>query len=143
MCVYILLQFELVKPTSIQSMIVGAVIMMIISFVFIPNFLCSLWVAFCIISIETGVAGYMALWDVNLDSISMINLIMCIGFSVDFTAHICYAYMSSKCETPDEKVRECLYSLGLPIFQGAVSTISVSYTHLDVYKRQHNRNGNL
>ncbi|XP_073969926.1 patched domain-containing protein isoform X2 [Rhodnius prolixus] len=116
-------QFELVKPTSIQSMIVGAVIMMIISFIFIPNFLCSLWVAFCIISIETGVAGYMALWEVNLDSISMINLIMCIGFSVDFTAHICYAYMSSKAESSDEKIKESLYALGLPILQGAISTI--------------------
>lgn len=118
-----MLQFELVRPTSIQSMVVGAVIMMIISFIFIPNILCSLWVAFCIVSIETGVVGYMALWDVNLDSISMINLIMCIGFSVDFTAHICYSFMSSKKETAEEKVSESFYSLGLPIFQGAVSTI--------------------
>ncbi|XP_076630786.1 patched domain-containing protein [Colletes latitarsis] len=116
-------QFELVKPTSIQCMVFGALIMMLISFIFIPNVLCCLWVAFCIISIELGVAGYMALWDVNLDSISMINLIMCIGFSVDFTAHICYAYMSSKQKTPDEKVKESLYSLGLPIVQGATSTI--------------------
>ncbi|KAF3430194.1 hypothetical protein E2986_13313 [Frieseomelitta varia] len=116
-------QFELVKPTSIQCMVFGALIMMLISFIFIPNVLCCLWVAFCIISIELGVAGYMALWDVNLDSISMINLIMCIGFSVDFTAHICYAYMSSKQKTPEDRVKESLYSLGLPIVQGAMSTI--------------------
>ncbi|XP_067627581.1 patched domain-containing protein 3 isoform X1 [Eurosta solidaginis] len=116
-------QFELVRPTSLQSMIVGAIIMMIISFIFIPNILCSLWVAFSIISIELGVAGYMALWDVNLDSISMINLIMCIGFSVDFTAHICYTYMSSKKRSPKARVREALHSLGLPILQGSSSTI--------------------
>ncbi|XP_071874799.1 patched domain-containing protein isoform X3 [Bombus fervidus] len=116
-------QFELVKPTSIQCMVFGALIMMLISFIFIPNVLCCLWVAFCIISIELGVAGYMALWDVNLDSISMINLIMCIGFSVDFTAHICYAYMSSKQKTAEDRVKESLYSLGLPIVQGATSTI--------------------
>ncbi|XP_055316514.1 patched domain-containing protein 3 isoform X2 [Sitodiplosis mosellana] len=116
-------QYELVRPTSVQSMIVGAVIMMLISFIFIPNILCSLWVAFSIVSIEMGVAGYMALWDVNLDSISMINLIMCIGFSIDFTAHICYTYMASKSNNSDERVREALYSLGMPIFQGSVSTI--------------------
>lgn len=116
-------QFELVRPLSIQNMIIGALIMMAVSFIFIPNFLCSFWVALSIISIETGVVGYMALWEVNLDSISMINLIMCIGFSVDFTAHICYAYMSSKAKTPNERVRESLYALGLPIFQGSVSTI--------------------
>lgn len=97
--------------------------MMIISFIFIPNVLCSLWVAFSIISIEIGVVGYMALWDINLDSISMINLIMCIGFSVDFTAHICYAYMASKAKRPEDRVSECLYSLGLPIVQGSFSTI--------------------
>jgi hypothetical protein len=116
-------QFELVRPTSIQCMIFGALIMMLISFIFIPNILCCFWVAFCIVSIECGVAGYMSLWDVSLDSISMINLIMCIGFSVDFTAHICYAYMSSKKRRPEERVKECLYSLGLPIVQGALSTI--------------------
>ena len=65
----------------------------------------------------------MSLWDVNLDSISMINLIMCIGFSIDFTAHICYVYMSSRCKHPKDRVREALYSLGLPILQGSVSTI--------------------
>lgn len=104
-------------------MIIGAGIMMLVSFIFIPNMLCAIWVAFSIISIEAGVVGYMALWGVNLDSISMINLIMCIGFSVDFTAHICYAYMSSSAKTPDERVKESLYALGLPIFQGSVSTI--------------------
>lgn len=104
-------------------MLVGGATMMLISFLFIPNILCSLWVAFSIVSIELGVVGYMALWSVNLDSISMVNLIMCIGFSVDFTAHICYAYMSSKATRPKDRVRESLYALGLPIIQGAISTI--------------------
>jgi patched domain-containing protein len=116
-------QFELVRPTSIQCMVIGALIMMVISFIFIPNILCSIWITFSIISIEIGVVGYMSLWEVNLDSISMINLIMCIGFSIDFTAHICYVYMSSKCKYPEDRVREALYSLGLPILQGSVSTI--------------------
>ena len=116
-------QFELVVPISIQSMIIGAVSMMVICYIFIPNMICCFLVAFCIISIEIGVAGYMALWDVNLDSISMINLIMCIGFSIDFTAHICYAYMSSKLKKTEDRVKACLYSLGLPVVQGAASTI--------------------
>lgn len=111
------------RPTSIQNLCYGALMMMITSFIFIPNILCSLWVAFSIISIEIGVVGYMALWDINLDSVSMINLIMCIGFSVDFTAHICYAYMASSAKRPKDKMSECLYSLGLPICQGSFSTI--------------------
>ncbi|XP_068239461.1 patched domain-containing protein 3-like isoform X2 [Palaemon carinicauda] len=116
-------QFVLVRTTSIQAISLAAGVMMVISLIFIPNPLCSLWVAFSIVSIEVGVVGYMTLWDVNLDSISMINLIMCIGFSVDFSAHISYAYLAAKVDTPDERVQECLYGLGLPILQGGLSTI--------------------
>lgn len=116
-------QYVLVRTTSIQAICLAAGIMMIVSLIFIPNPLCSLWVAFSIVSIEIGVVGYMTLWGVNLDSISMINLIMCIGFSVDFSAHISYAYLAAKVDTPDERVQECLYALGVPIIQGGLSTI--------------------
>ncbi|KAF2366095.1 Protein patched/dispatched [Trinorchestia longiramus] len=116
-------QLTLVRSTSLTAISLAAVVMMVISFVFIPNPICSLWVGFSIVSIEIGVIGYMTHWGVNLDPISMIQLIMCIGFSVDFTAHICYAYLSARVNTPDERVRECLYSLGLPVMQGALSTL--------------------
>ena len=89
-------QFLMVFPTTVQCVSVAAVIMFIVSLLLIPNKICSLWVAFSIVSIEVGVVGFMTLWDVNLDSISMINLIMCIGFSVDFSAHISYHFMSRK-----------------------------------------------
>ncbi|RWS11672.1 patched domain-containing protein 3-like protein [Dinothrombium tinctorium] len=116
-------QFILVRDISLQTISIAAFVMMFISLLFIPSPICAFWVAFSIISIEIGVIGYMTLWAVNLDSISMINLIMCIGFSVDFSAHICYAYISCEASTPSERVRHALYSLGLPILQGSVSTI--------------------
>lgn len=116
-------QFILVRGISLQTISVAALVMMGISLFFIPSPSCAIWVAFSIISIEIGVVGYMTHWGVNLDSISMINLIMCIGFSVDFSAHISYAYISCEESTPDDRVKSSLYSLGLPIFQGSVSTI--------------------
>lgn len=113
----------MVFPTTIQCVTLAAVIMMIISLIFIPNPLCSLWVAFSIMSIELGVVGFMTLWGIRLDSVSMINLIMCIGFSVDFSAHISYHFMSRKNMSIPERVRDSMYALGLPIAQGAISTI--------------------
>lgn len=116
-------QFIAVLPTTIQCVCVAAGVMMVVSLILIPNPLCSLWVAFCIISIELGVLGIMPVWGVRLDAISMINLIMCIGFSVDFSAHISYHFMAHKKLSIDERVRDSLYALGLPISQGAISTI--------------------
>ena len=130
-------QFLGVLPNTVQCVGLAALIMLIVSLVFIPNPICSLWVAFAIMSIELGVLGFMAFWGINLDAISMINLIMSIGFSVDFAAHISYSYMDSE-GSPDDRVRNSLYSLGLPIcqvfneiinndnqllHQGAISTI--------------------
>ena len=65
----------------------------------------------------------MTWWNVNLDGVALINLIMCIGFSVDFSAHICYHYMSEDDKTPEERISASLYALGMPIVQGACSTI--------------------
>lgn len=132
----------MVKPITIQAVSIAVVTMVAISSIFIPNPWCSLLVGIAIISIETGVVGYMALWGVNLDQISMINLIMCIGFSVDFSAHISYAYLTAKVERTEARLRECLYSLGLPILQGGLSTIvcivtfifAPSYVYLTFFK---------
>ncbi|XP_013794597.1 patched domain-containing protein 3-like [Limulus polyphemus] len=116
-------QFILVRETSIQAISVAAAVMMVISLVFIPKPACAMWVAFSIVSIEIGVIGYMAHWNVNLDAISMINLIMCIGFSVDYSAHISYAYISSDKKNANDRMRCALHSLGMPILQGSLSTI--------------------
>jgi len=97
--------------------------MMLVSFILIPNPICSLWVAFSIVSIEVGVIGYMAWWNVSLDGIALINLIMCVGFSVDFSAHICYHYMSEDGKSPEDRISASLYALGIPILQGGTSTI--------------------
>ena len=71
---------------------------------------------FAIISINIGVFGYMTLWGVNLDAVSMISIIMSIGFAVDLSAHIIYAFVTSHGDTR-ERVIGALEVLGWPIFQ--------------------------
>ncbi|XP_029499615.2 patched domain-containing protein 3 isoform X1 [Oncorhynchus nerka] len=116
-------QYTVIVDNTIQTIVVATVLMLAISLLLIPNPLCSLWVAFSIGSVIVGVVGFMALWDVSLDSISMINLIICIGFSVNFSAHVSYAFVSSTKADSNEKAVDALAHLGFPIVQGAVSTL--------------------
>ncbi|XP_056315234.1 patched domain-containing protein 3 [Danio aesculapii] len=117
-------QYAIIVSNTIQNLVVATCVMLVISLLLIPNPLCSLWVTFSIASIIVGVAGFMSLWGVSLDSVSMINLVICIGFSVDFSAHISYAFVSSEKSSANEKATDALHKLGYPIIQGAVSTIA-------------------
>ena len=47
---------------------------------------------------------------------------MSMYFSVDFSAHISYHFMKYQDLSPDERIKETLYTLGLPIVQGATSS---------------------
>merc|ERR1719391_922909 len=98
--------------------------MSIVILIFIPSKVCVIWVIFSVVSVEVGVLGMMSFWKINLDVISMIVLIMGIGFSVDFSAHISYHYLSADEELgPEERLAHCLFALGPPILQGALTTI--------------------
>ncbi|XP_069715551.1 patched domain-containing protein 3 [Phaenicophaeus curvirostris] len=116
-------QYLVIVQNTIQNVVIAAGAMLVVSLLLIPNPLCSLWVTFAIASVIVGVAGFMTFWMVNLDSISMINLVICIGFSVDFSAHISYAFVTSRESSGNKRSVEALSLLGYPVLQGAVSTI--------------------
>ncbi|VDM46204.1 unnamed protein product [Toxocara canis] len=147
-------QYAIVIPNTIQNIVIALSVMIVIAILLIPQPLCSLWVALAIASIDLGVIGFMTLWDVNLvsflnrlncllhitpakvskfqDAISMITIIMSIGFSVDYSAHITYGYVISDEVLPKERVRMALGALGWPLTQGATSTILAVVVLADV-----------
>lgn len=89
-----------------KIIIVSALILMsILVFICIFNFEAIFCVVLSIISISVGTVGYLHLWDVNLDAVSLISMLMSIGFSVDYSAHICYHFYTHSNETHDLKVK--------------------------------------
>ena len=66
-------------------------------------------------------AGLMRIWGVSLNSISMINLVMAIGFAVDYSAHIAHAFVFSHETNPDKKVINALRTVGASVFMGGKS----------------------
>lgn len=116
-------QYGVVISSTIKNVCVITAVMLVVSLLLIPNPLCSIWVAGSIASVTVGVTGVMVLWDITLDTISMIIFTVCIGFTVDFSAHMSYGFAASKKSSPDEKAVEALSHLGYPILQGALSTI--------------------
>lgn len=115
-------QYEEVLPNTLQEIYGGTIFMILIAVFFIPSAVCTLWVVLAILSIDAGVFGLMTFWDINLDVISMICIILSIGFSVDFTAHIAYSFVVIKGKTTVDKATAALESLAWPIVQGGLAT---------------------
>lgn len=108
---------------TMQSVAIALAAVFVITCIFMPHPVLVAFVTLAVASIIAGVVGFMLYLDVSLSAISMLIIIMSIGFSVDFTAHICHGYMISDGETRDLRVRQAIDKTGAPIFHGAVSSL--------------------
>ncbi|KAL3982688.1 Patched family protein [Acanthocheilonema viteae] len=116
-------QYIIIVPVTIRSIIISLICMATVAIMLIPSLIPCVLIIISIISINTGIFGYMTFWGVNLDAVSMISIIMSIGFAVDLSSHITYAFVTAT-GSSKERVIHALGSLGWPIFQGAASTIT-------------------
>ena len=116
-------QYIAILPQTLQTLGISVAAVFLITAIFMPHPLLLLYVIVTMAMIMVGIIGFMTFWNLTLSSITMIHLIMSVGFSVDFTAHICHAYMVANGDNRNERVAEAMTSSGGPIFNGAVSSV--------------------
>ncbi|CAD5213204.1 unnamed protein product [Bursaphelenchus okinawaensis] len=122
------------KPEMIKAVVVTLVCMVIVCFVIIPSPKHTGIATLSVLSISYSLIGALGWWGQDMDPVTMTNVLMAIGFSVDFSAHICYHYF--KQERIDTRLglkvehNELVYRLtsvllhvGRPTFEAASSTM--------------------
>uniref|UniRef100_A0AC35U847 SSD domain-containing protein n=1 Tax=Rhabditophanes sp. KR3021 TaxID=114890 RepID=A0AC35U847_9BILA len=112
-----------IDNTIIGSVVAALICTAIICLIFIPHIPSVAAAVFSVFSISYGIFGILSLWNVDLDPLSMAALLMAIGFSVDFTAHISYHYYKINNDNPKKKIQEALAVIGWPMTQVGISTI--------------------
>ncbi|KAK0394895.1 hypothetical protein QR680_000996 [Steinernema hermaphroditum] len=78
----------------VQTAVSAIILMSFLVFLFVLDLNAIISVVMSIISICSGTVGYLHLWGVHLDAVSLISMLMSIGFSVDYSAHICYHFFT-------------------------------------------------
>ncbi|KAF8381085.1 hypothetical protein PRIPAC_70227, partial [Pristionchus pacificus] len=124
------------KGVAIETGLLTLLCMAVVCAAFIPNPVSLISAIIAIASISMGVMGYLSWWGFDLDPVVMAAVIMSIGMSVDFTAHVSYHYQLTskkvmvngkvKKETlngKQDKLEHTLESVGLPMLQAGASTI--------------------
>ncbi|XP_023211587.1 patched domain-containing protein 3-like [Centruroides sculpturatus] len=124
----------IIRQMIYQLFWITAVLITATFLIFVPSISVSIVVAISVVCTVVETLGYMSLWGNNLDIISMMSLILCVGFSVNYPAHISYAYFMSHCKTANEKLKDSLYRLGFPILQGSMTTaLGILILYSDTY----------
>ncbi|XP_074625467.1 patched domain-containing protein 3-like isoform X3 [Acropora palmata] len=115
-------QYAIVSRDTIRNLLIAALAVMVISCPFLVDCTVAILVVFNFVALVCELFGLMVIWNVSLNSVSMINLVMAIGFAVDYSAHVAHAYVVSNKATPNERVVDALATLGASVLMGGFST---------------------
>ncbi|CDS43324.1 Niemann Pick C1 protein [Echinococcus multilocularis] len=108
---------------TIVQMSMGLSAVSVITWVMLGlDFIATLNVVVGVASIALSVTAMMVLWDISLNAISLVNLVVCIGISVEFCAHIVRCFAISTKATRVERALDALSEMGSSVLRGITLT---------------------
>ena len=111
-------QFVLISTETIRNLVIAGLAVFIVTSPFLVDCRVALLVVLNFAALICELFGLMVIWNVSLNTVSMINLVMAIGFAVDYSAHIAHAYVVSNKLTANERVVEALSTVGASVLMG-------------------------
>ena len=89
-----------------------------------------------VLMIIVNIGGLMYWWNIELNAVSLVNLVMAAGISVEFCSHIIHSYMTSTATTRLDRATETLNEMGSSVFSGITLTKIIGIIILAFSKTQ-------
>lgn len=102
------------------TMAATAILIVSLALMYHPGMACL--VVLNIIMVDIELLGLMFITNINLNSISVVNLVMSIGLSFDYVGHIGHAFSESPQKNRNLRAANALNKLGVPVLNGAITT---------------------
>ncbi|XP_070161109.1 NPC intracellular cholesterol transporter 1 homolog 1b [Polyergus mexicanus] len=99
-----------------------AVIFVVTLFLTGLSFFSAVIVLLTVLMTLINLGGLMYWWNISLNAVSLVNLIMAAGISVEFCSHIVQSYVTSTVMTRIGKTSEALSVMGSSVFSGITLT---------------------
>jgi Niemann-Pick C1 protein len=112
-----IIQQELFRNVGLAIACVFVIVLLTVANI-VAAFLITINVGFCIIEI----LGFMYAAGIVIDSVSVINIVLAVGLSVDYSAHVGHCFMVKGGKDKDRRALESLADIGAAVLNGAMST---------------------
>lgn len=116
-------QYLTMWPDTLQSMGISVLAIFIVTFLLMGfDIHSSIVVVITITMIVINLGGLMYYWDISLNAVSLVNLVMAVGISVEFCSHLVHSFSISIQTTREKRAADSLSQMGSSIFSGITLT---------------------
>nr|CAH7739264.1 unnamed protein product [Callosobruchus chinensis] len=116
-------QYLTMWPDTLFSVAVSLVAIFLVTFLLMGlDVFSSLTVIITITMILVNLGGLMYWWHITLNAVSLVNLVMAIGISVEFCSHLVHSFSTSVKPTRLERAADALTRMGSSVFSGITLT---------------------
>eukprot|EP00937_MAST-01D_sp_MAST-1D-sp2_P005755 g5755.t1 len=118
-----------VEREIVRNILIAAVCVFVVCWLMLASLPAAAIVLCVIAMIDVCLLGCMHAVGDSINMITAINLLLAIGLCIDYSAHVCHAFLMAR-GTRDERAAAALEHIGLPVFYGALSTLLAALTTL-------------
>ena len=105
---------------TLQNVGICSGVILLITLPYVAHPLVSFFILINFVCFICELLAVMHFWALSLNSITMIVMIMAIGFSVDYSCHYVHAYLASGKETRKSRTVDAMSTIGSSVLKGGL-----------------------
>ena len=113
-------QLVVIVQETLVNLIICCLVILFVTLPYLIHFKVTFLLFFSFVFFTFELFAVMYVWGLSLNSITMIVLVMAIGFSVDYSCHITHGYLVSEKLTPEDRIVDAMVSLGGSVLKGGL-----------------------
>ncbi|KAJ8964878.1 hypothetical protein NQ314_004560 [Rhamnusium bicolor] len=133
-------QYLTIWKDALESLGYSLILVLVITFILTGfNVFSSLVITATVTMIIVNMMGLMWLWDITLNAVSLVNLVMSVGIAVEFCGHIVHYFDYSQKDSALERAADALANMGISVISGITLTkfsgiIVLGFSNSQIFK---------
>ena len=112
---------EIIAKELWRNMGLAMICVFVITLLLLADIKICVLVFICVVLTLVDIVGILHFWDVTIDTISCINIVLAIGLCVDYSAHIAHAFLVAE-GSSIERSQTAISTMGPAIANGGITT---------------------